>query len=216
MDPEGRRATVGGQGQGAGLRTEAEAIVTARGWTCWSALLALLLVGCESRPPADRAYEKLLAEGVRYLDAQLETNRRVFRIDSPPRYDWSQGTGELVFSDGGVPKLIATTQVVGDFSGTSKTWLWAWANDSIDKKLAVGAERVRRYGKVHGMGRLTRARWPTTLDDGWCLTAITALLLHAKGAYRMPDENGGALYLVFTDIRWAPGGSSSAARPVHR
>jgi hypothetical protein len=175
-----------------------------------------LLAGCERRPPADGAYDKLVAEGGRYLDAQLETNRRVFRIGSYARYDWSQETGELVFSDGGVPKLIATIQVVGDFSGTSKTWLWAWANDSIDKKLAVGARRVRRYGQVHGMDRLTRAQWPGTQDDGWCLAGISALLLHAKGAYRSPDEKGGALFMVLTDVRWAPGGSSSAGKPLRR
>jgi hypothetical protein len=160
--------------------------VTARGWACWPALLALVLVGCEARPSGEASYDQLVAAGVRYLDAQMEANRRVFRIDSYPRYDWSQGTGELVFSDGAVPKVIATTQVVGDFGGRTKTWLWAWANDSIDKKLVVGAERVRRYGQVHGMWRLTFESWPTTLNDGWCLTAITALLSHAKGAYRIP------------------------------
>jgi hypothetical protein len=190
--------------------------MTARGWACWPPLLALVLLGCGARPSAEAAYDKLVAEGVRYLDAQMETNRRVFRIDSYPRYDWSQEAGELVFSDGGVPKVIATTQVVGDFGGTSKTWLWAWANDSIDKQLAVDAERVRRYGQVHGMDRLTRAEWSTTLNDGWCLTSITALLSHAKGAYRMPDKKGGALYLVFTDVRWARGGAAAAAKPVQR
>ncbi len=176
----------------------------ARWRTCRPALLALLLVGCEPWQPADAAYDKLLAAAVRYLDAQQESTWKVFRIHSYPRFDWSQGTRELVFSDGGVPKVIATTQVVGDFSGTSKTWLWAWANDSIDRKLTVGAERVRRYGQVHEMWRLTTASWPTTLNDGWCLTDITALLMHAKGGYRIPDKNGGALYLVLTDIRWAP------------
>ncbi|HVR06896.1 MAG TPA: hypothetical protein VMW75_02510 [Thermoanaerobaculia bacterium] len=104
-----------------------------------------------------------------------------------------------------MPKLIATTQVVGDFSGTSKTWLWAWANDSIDKKLAVGAQRVCRYGRVHGMERLTKGQLADDSEEWLCLAAITALQLHAKGAYRMPDEKGGALYLVCTDIRWVPG-----------
>jgi len=103
-----------------------KALPTGRRWIRCSALLALLLVACDRRPSSAAAYDKLLAESVRYLDAQLETNRQVFRIDSHPRYDWSQEKGELVFSDAGVPKVVATIQVVGDFSGASKTWLWAW------------------------------------------------------------------------------------------
>lgn len=59
-------------------------------------MLALALVGCEARPSAEATYDQLVAAGVRYLDAQMEANRRVFRIDSYPRNEWSQGTGLLV------------------------------------------------------------------------------------------------------------------------
>jgi hypothetical protein len=170
-------------------------------------MLSLFLSSCGgSHAAPDGALDALTEEATQYLTARQETMQRDFKIGKYSHYDWSQDTGEIVFSDAGVPKVIARFQVVGDWSKTSKTWLWAWGNKSLDPKLAVGAAKARDYGKAHGLRKLTEAKWPAEQDDGWCMTAITAKLLGAKGAYRSPDlKSGGALFMVFTDIRWAPG-----------
>lgn len=176
------------------------------GGTLLLLVLSLLLVSCSDRRVAPKGdLDALTKDASKYLTAQQAAMRRDFEIGRYSHYHWRQDTGEVVFSDAGVPKVIARFQVVGDVSKKSKTWLWAWGNRTVDPKLAVAAGRVRDYGETHGLRKLTEAQWPAEEDDGWCMTAITAKLLGAKGAYRLPDlENGGALFMVFTDIRWAP------------
>jgi hypothetical protein len=36
----------------------------------------------------------------------------------------------------------------------------------------------------------------------WQMTAVSAFLLKAKGAYRSPDERG-FTFMILTDVRWA-------------
>ena len=83
----------------------------------------------------------------------------------------------------------------------------AQVNSLVDR-LRARAPETERLRRMHpdNLRELTEAQWPAEQDDGWRMTAITAKLLGAKGAYRSPDlKSGGALFMVFTDIRWAPG-----------
>jgi len=57
-------------------------------------------------------------------------------------------------------------------------------------------------GELHGLRELTTAKWKAAEKDGWAMTAVTARILQAKGAYRSPDDTG-FLFVVFTSIRWA-------------
>ena len=173
----------------------------------------LLLLSACSTPRSQVSLDTLTAEGSAYLDARQAEAMQTFKIGTYPRYDFSQETGEILFSDHGVPKVIAKFQVVGDVSGTSKTWLWSWANSSVRPELAAGAREVRAYGARQGIAKLTQAQWPATLDDGWCMTAIAAKLLRAESAYRSPDKQGGAVYLILTDIHWAPTAAEAAPNP---
>lgn len=176
-----------------------------------AAAVLLLLSACRT-PHSQVSIDALTAEGSAYLDARQAEAWQKFKIDTYSRYDYSQETGEIVFSDHGVPKVVAKFQVVGDVSGKSKTWLWSWANPSVRQELAAGARDVRAYGTRHGIAKLTQAQWPATLDDGWCMTAIAAKLLHAESAYRSPDKQGGAVYLILNDIHWAPTAADAAPK----
>jgi hypothetical protein len=91
---------------------------------------------------------------------------------------------------------------VGSISKVSGTWLWAWANASVLPNMKEQIEDVRRFGELHGLRELTTPKWNATEADGWAMTAVTAKLLQAKGAYRSPDQTGFSFF-VFTDIWWA-------------
>lgn len=41
-------------------------------------------------------------------------------------------------------------------------------------------------GESHGPERLTTAKWPDDEHDGWEMTAATAFILRAEGAYQAP------------------------------
>jgi hypothetical protein len=137
-----------------------------------------------------------------YLKAKQDILMSEYGMGGYERWDYDQETGEFVFSDGGIPKLIADFQAVGTISKISKTWLWSWANPSIEESVKEDVRLVRRFGEEHGLKELTEEKWAADELDGWAMTNVTAKLLNAIGAYRCPDEDG-ALFVVFTAV-WRP------------
>lgn len=140
-----------------------------------------------------------------------------FGIGHREHWDYDLDAGTLVFSDGGVPRVVAKIQAVGTTSTASKTWLWGWANDSFPGDITVGVREVREFGTQEDLPQLTE---PSLADDeylGWGMAAIAAQIIHAKGAYRCPSERG-FLYLLYTDIRFADSAASNtqAARSDER
>ncbi|MFY9905079.1 MAG: DUF6882 domain-containing protein [Terriglobales bacterium] len=133
------------------------------------------------------------------LNNQLETT---FKIGTYQRWDYDQETGEFVFSDDAVPKVVARFQVVGSFSTETKTWLWSWANAYIMETACDQMHRVREFGLSHDVTKLTDAKWDADEADGWEMTAISASIIGAKGAYRCPSKNG-FMFVVYTDIHFA-------------
>ena len=60
---------------------------------------------------------------------------------------------------------------------------------------------MRAFGEENAYRQFVSAMWSAGEVGGWQMTAITAYLLKARGAYKCP---GGiiTLFLVMTDIRW--------------
>jgi hypothetical protein len=148
------------------------------------------------------ALSALIAKGHEYLSSCQDRLRQDFEIHRWPRYDWNQETGQLVFSDSGHAKVIADIQFTGSISTISDTWLWSWANDTIDSRLSQSILEVKEYGRAHSIPQLTQAKWRGHEVDGWEMTAISAYLLKAAGGYRTPDERGFA-YMILTAVSWA-------------
>ena len=166
----------------------------------WLAIIAtsLAVVSCVSdaqyRHEADQAYS--------VLKARQDSLQSIYHLDRYAHYDWDQGRRQIVFSDSGIARVVASVQFVGDVSTKSNTWLWAWDNPSIDTGLTHIARQVRSYGIRHRIGRLVHATWPATEEDGWEMTAFAVQVSNARGAYRSPSDDG-PLFMVLTDVRWA-------------
>ncbi len=168
-------------------------------------VMAVALNSCKSKPSHKRMdYVTLVTQAHEYLSSQQEQNERDFSLSKYPRYDWDQDTGEIIFSENGEPKVVAKVQFVGDVSTISGTWLWAWANPTVNENLKQGVLKVKLYGEENDIRKLTESKWKADEVDGWEMTSITALLLNAKGAYKSPDEHG-AMFMIFTDIQWVEG-----------
>jgi hypothetical protein len=135
-----------------------------------------------------------------YLDRQQDRLRDDFQLSAWERYDYDQGAGTLIFSTGGKPGLVANIQIVGSTSKRTGTWLWAWDNPSILPSLTHCLAEVRAYGETHQLKKLTTAKWAGDDRDGWEMTAASAFILKAEGAYRAPNESG-ALFMVLRNIR---------------
>src|SRR2546427_5187587 len=100
------------------------------------------------------ALESLAQEAHEYLSRCQQSLEEEFRIGDWPRYDWSQDTGQLIFSNDGIAKVIASIEFVGSISTKTDTWLWAWENDSFDQERTRLVARVRTYGETHGIDQL--------------------------------------------------------------
>lgn len=113
-----------------------------------------------------------------------------FRISDWPRWDYDFDAGTMTFSQDGVPKVIASIQVVGSTSISGGTWLWSWANEYMPGRIADRMGAIQTFGEVENLTLLTEAVRADEEHLGWKLTAIAAKLLDAKGGYRCPGENG--------------------------
>jgi len=155
------------------------------------ALLFLLAVGQnETNLPSD--FATLQKVSMEELKLKTDAHKRVWGMDKMMHWDLSQESGELVFTLPDGLKAVCPAQIIGTYNSEDHTWLWAWANPSIDDKLKVDAIKLRKYGEEHHIDRLTTRKWVGTEDDAWAMVAVSVKLFRKQGAYRGP---AGATYV---------------------
>ena len=169
------------------------------------ARIRLLCDGCyqtvreRSWTQDDEAFNGLTSDAVAYLQPRQDELSARWGLDRFERYDWDQRTGRLIFSDRGHPRVAADIQCVGTISTRGGSWLWAWANRSVLESVKHRVREVRDYGETHRYLKLASAAWAAEEADGWEMTAITAYLIGAAGAYRAPGDRS-VSFLAITDI----------------
>jgi hypothetical protein len=147
-------------------------------------------------------FYELVDKSREYLGACQRRLQTEFKLESYPRFDWSQDTGQLVFSDAtGTARLVADFQFVGTLSTSPQTWRWAWANDSLLPAVTQAVLEVKRFGQMHELPPLLQEEWEAVEADGWDMTALAVNLLQAEGAYRAPGANG-LSFLALTRVAW--------------
>jgi hypothetical protein len=150
-------------------------------------------------------YNEWRHAAVHELQSKNKALAAEFKTGDWPRYDYDIDTGTLVFSDASGPKVRASIQVVGTTSLVAGDWLWAWANSHWPDASIQSALIAKQFGEEHGICELTH-RQIADRDDlnglGWALTSVVAKVAGCVGAYRPPRDEGGGLYLVYTQIGW--------------
>lgn len=151
-------------------------------------------------PMSEGEFKGFLQQANWFMRGLMDENQKALQIDTYQRFDWNQWRGELVFSTGGTPKVVARIQIVGFHSAKSKAWGWAWANPSYLASVRQAVLRAREFGTERAILRLIQPKWEATESDAWAMTALTARLSEAKGAYRCPSQDG-FVYMTFSEIR---------------
>jgi hypothetical protein len=100
-----------------------------------------------------------------FMQKQMEQVQKEFGLAAFQRFDWSPWRGELVFSTGGVPKVVARVQVVGTFSPKGGAWHWAWANPTLPEPVRREVLRVRQYGEERTLLMLMQPKWAAKEAD---------------------------------------------------
>jgi len=137
-----------------------------------------------------REWERFVGDRCAELGPKQDKLVREFELDKHERWDYDQESGSLVFSNQGVPAVRAAIQFIGSFSNVTNTWLWAWANFSVNEDLRQAVIKVRDLGDERHFPRLAVPKWKATEEDGWHMAAIAAEAMGALGVYRAPKENG--------------------------
>ena len=139
-------------------------------------------------------YRALVDGSLERLRIQTQAHQDAWGLGSGGSWDFSQDTGDLVFEC--PDKHVRTrAQIIGTYNSEKKTWLWSWANPSIEDSLKQDALKVQDYGQKHGVKRLITPKWEGSESDAWEMTALAARLSGAGGAYRGP---AGTTFVFFT------------------
>ena len=148
----------------------------------------LLLTPClaQEQTPIPVDFAALQKLSVDELKLKTDVHINTWGLDKIVRWDLNQGSGKVEFTLRGGLKAVADAQIIGTYNSDDRTWLWAWANSSIDEKLQVDALKLLKYGEEHRVERLTTQKWVGTEEDAWAMAALAVKLCGKQGAYRGP------------------------------
>jgi hypothetical protein len=78
---------------------------------------------------------------------------------------------------------------IGSWAEEDETWMWAWANDSLDEKLRKDSEAIKNLQNKTGFDEFIAEEVPC--DDSMAFELVAAAVheLKAKGMYMIPGED---------------------------
>lgn len=65
--------------------------------------------------------------------------------------------------------VTGEAQIIGSLDESTGTWLWAWANPTVDAKLKRASERPKEYGDRHKVSKLMGVVPSPFAAAGWQL-----------------------------------------------
>jgi len=146
-------------------------------------------------PPDLRSQVERATAGLQMLTAAHD---RMWQIGEAA-WNVDQGTGTITFTS---PKGLCATapvQIIGSFNTADNTWLWSWANPSIQPPLTEHARKLQAYGREKGYIPLTTPKFSTTETRCWDLAALACMLCEAQGAYRGP-AGPARIFMTFGEV----------------
>lgn len=122
-------------------------------------------------------------------------------------FDQDDGKLELIFSDG--RKIVAKGQLLGSFDPRDRTFLWAWANPSIQQALLEDARRAQAEGRRTGDAALTTPRQTADFAQLTALLALVSRISGTDGLYRCITNGSTSVFVTFRiDAHILPDGAN--------
>lgn len=146
----------------------------------------------------DRAdLSTLLLQGEDMID-QLARAHMSWGLGSADRWDLDQTTGIIAwtFPD---KTAAAPAQILGSFSHTSGSWLWAWANKSILPEMSRDANIFRDWAEAHGHHHLAQPEIDADEKAASSLVALAVRVTNATGYYKSSGSNS-AVVITFGPV----------------
>lgn len=128
-------------------------------------------------------YEELIDLSMSSLQAKNQFHCDNWKLDEA---DWAvdQNEGIITFHAPDNIVVTAPVQIVGTYDQSQGSWMWSWANNSIEGSLARDAIAVKAYGERQDIKLLIGRSSQIEEYDAWQLTALTCELNGQQGVYR--------------------------------
>lgn len=120
----------------------------------------------------------------RALDA-LRRNRE-WDIEAADEFLFDQDAALLTFT---FPERVIVTpfQFLGSHNAKTGTWMWAWANDSIDPRLKADSMALREVGELLGHQIFTERILSVSVEDADCMALLALERSRFDGLYKAPE-----------------------------
>jgi hypothetical protein len=126
-----------------------------------------------------------LNEGNQRALEALSRNRE-WGIEAAEEWFFDQDTALLTFT---FPERVIVTpfQFLGSHNAKAGTWMWAWANDSIDPRLKADSMALREVGELLGHQIFTERILNVSEEDADCMALLALKESRHDGLYKAPD-----------------------------
>jgi len=130
---------------------------------------------------SDDPRDRLPAQVIEIADRGLEARNATLAsltdeagLTQAGQWNVDLATGDFVWEGTRGNVVCADVQVLGTRSGTSNTWLWGWANESLPAERVTASTAIREFGESGGVTVLTEPGCPCKEDQPWafCNLAI--------------------------------------------
>jgi hypothetical protein len=155
-------------------------------------------------PSPEPDLETFLQESLALLTERNAAHGRAWGLGEAASWQLDMDRQRLLFSFPDGRQVAAEAQIVGSLNVEKGTWLWAWANSSVDSAMSRDASGLRAWGERWHLGPLTIGSFEADEDDGWAMTGLALRLFGADGAYRAPVEGLRIFFTFRNPIELAP------------
>lgn len=146
-------------------------------------------------PPPAQTEQELLE---RYAALAFDKQNDLYEVIGDNAWNVDTAAGTISFG----PGLVFPVQILGSFSHTSETWLWAWANAQSDlpAPLLSQAQQLRAYGELYGIELLTASEFDATEHDLHLIGCIASGMCGASGYYLANYGQGTLVVTVKSEL----------------
>jgi hypothetical protein len=128
----------------------------------------------------------------------LDKQADLFEVIGENSWNVDIQKGEISFGAG----LDFPIQVLGTFSHSSSTWLWAWANTAsgLPEKIIEQAARLKKYGEENAIDLLRNSEFDAEINDLHKIGIIASGMFGSSGYYLADYGTGTMVVTIKSDM----------------